>query len=471
MEKKISNKRAMFILSVTVVFFFLGILFVKANTTVMLITAGSVTIGLAMLSGVKWEEINEDICKNITTFLPAILVIIAVGMLVGAWMISGTVPLLIYYGLKMLSPSWFLVATLLICIIMSITTGTSWGTIGTVGIALMGVSAGLGIPLPYTAGAIVSGAIFGDKLSPLSDTTILASAVSDVYIFDHMKYMLWTTVPPMIVALSMYWFLGRDAIGTIEGGQLNTILTTLEKNFSLNPVLILPPIIVLLLVAMQKPALPTFAAGIFVAAILAVIIQDASLKDISNALYSGYTKTTDVEIVDKMILRGGIKSMLGTVAIPIAAAIFGAPLKTIGVIDILVKFVRKTAKTGRVFQLGIFFIHSFLYMIIGSYYVTFPTLGPSVRPLYDEFGLHRANLSRLLEDTGTAFAPIIPWSVTGAFCAGTLNVPTFDYILYSPITYGAQICLLLYIIFDFKIAARDTIITKQGAKAYSHKSY
>lgn len=215
---------------------------------------------------------------------------------------------------------------------------------------------------------------------------------------------------------------------------------------------------------MQKPALPTFAAGIFTAVILAVFVQDVSLKDVSSVLYSGYIKTTNVEIVDKMILRGGLKNMLGTAAIPLAAAVFGAPLKTIGIIDILVRFVRETAKTGKVFQLGMFFVHSFLYLITGSYYVTFSVFGPSVRSLYNEFGLHRANLSRLLEDTGTAFAPVIPWSVTGAFCAGTLNIPTFDYILYAPITYGAQICLLLCIVFDFRIAAKDAVITKQGVK-------
>ncbi|MDD4160373.1 MAG: Na+/H+ antiporter NhaC family protein [Synergistaceae bacterium] len=171
MERKMGDKRVAAILSITIVFFFLGILAVRANSTVMLITAGSLTICLGILSGVKWEEFNEDICQSISTFIPGILVIMAVGIVIGAWMISGTIPLMIYYGLKILSPSWFLPASLLICIIVSITTGTSWGTVSTVGIALMGVSGGLGIPLPYTAGAIVSGAIFGDKLSPLSDTT------------------------------------------------------------------------------------------------------------------------------------------------------------------------------------------------------------------------------------------------------------------------------------------------------------
>ena len=464
METRITDRRALMIVMATVVFFLTGILYVRANPTVMLITSGFVTIALAMLSGVDWEELNADICQNISAFVPGLLIILAVGMIVGSWIISGTIPLMIYYGLKMLTPSWFLASSLLICIVISITTGTSWGTISTVGIALMGVSQGLGIPLPYTAGAIVSGAIFGDKLSPLSDTTILASVVSEVYIYDHMKYMLLTTIPPMILALAMYLFLGRNAVGTVEGEQLNIILSTLENNFSLNPILILPPLTVLILVAMHKPALPTFAVGIFIAGILAIFVQEASLKDISNALYSGFSKETGVQVVDKMILRGGIKSMLGTLALPIGAAFFGAPLKTIGVIGILLRLVRDNAKTQRALQLGTFFVHSFLFMIIGSYYVTFPLLGPSVRPLYDEFGLHRANLSRLLEDTGTAFAPVIPWSITGAFCSGTLNVPTVDFIIYSPITYGAQIFLFLYIVLNFRIAQRGAEITKQRGR-------
>lgn len=464
MEKRISDRRALIIVMATVVFFLTGILYVRANPTVMLITSGFVTIALAMLSGVDWEELNGDICKNISAFVPGLLIILAVGMIVGSWIISGTIPLMIYYGLKMLTPSWFLASSLLICIVISITTGTSWGTISTVGIALMGVSQGLGIPLPYTAGAIVSGAIFGDKLSPLSDTTILASVVSEVYIYDHMKYMLLTTIPPMILAFAMYLFLGRNAVGTVEGEQLNIILSTLENNFSLDPILILPPLTVLILVAMHKPALPTFAVGIFIAGILAIFVQEASLKDISNALYSGFSKETGVQVVDKMILRGGIKSMLGTLALPIGAAFFGAPLKTIGVIGILLRLVRDNAKTQRALQLGTFFVHSFLFMIIGSYYVTFPLLGPSVRPLYDEFGLHRANLSRLLEDTGTAFAPVIPWSITGAFCSGTLNVPTVDFIIYSPVTYGAQIFLFLYIVVNFRIAQRGEEITKQRGR-------
>ncbi len=464
MQKKISKSRTMGILALTAVIFFAGILFVKAPSAIVLFASGTVAMALAMMSGVQWDELHDGLCKSISAFIPAILIILSVGMLIGAWVISGTIPLMIYYGLKILTPSWFLIAALLICTVMSVTTGTSWGTIGTVGIALMGISVGLGIPVAYTAGAVVMGAIFGDKLSPLSDTTVLASAVSEVYIFDHVKYMLWTTIPPYLAGIVLYWFLGAGAAGSVESEQLSLILSTLEKTFSLNPVLLFPPIVVLILVIMKKPVLPIFAAGIIVAVFLAYLVQKVNLKDISLALFNGYTKSTGIPIVDNMLLRGGIKSMAATVVLPIAAAVFGVPLQKIGVIDILIEYVRKIAKTSKAFLAGMFFVHSFLFMITSSYYVTFAAFGPMIRPVYDDLKLHRANLSRMLEDTGTAFAPIIPWSVTGAFIVSTLNVPTLDFALYAPITYGGMICELAYILFNFKIATSETVITQEGTK-------
>lgn len=229
---KLSNRKAMVILAVSVAVFLTGLIVIKAPSAVVLIASGSVATGLGMLWGVKWELFHEGIIRTITSFLPAILILIAVGMLIGSWIVCGTVPLLIYYGLKSISPSWFLVTSLLLCTAMSVATGTSWGTIGTVGIALMGVSSGLGIPLPYTAGAVVTGAIFGDKLSPLSDTTVLASGVSGVYIFDHIKYMLWTTLPPFIIALVLYAIIGIRVSGAMpEKGQIDLILATLESSF------------------------------------------------------------------------------------------------------------------------------------------------------------------------------------------------------------------------------------------------
>lgn len=465
MTHELSKSKALCILFASVATFFFGVLQVRVNSTIVLIAAGTVAIALALLWGVPWKELENGIIQNIHSFLQAILILLSVGMLIGSWIIAGTVPLMIYYGLKIISPPIFLVAALLICTVMSVTTGTSWGTMGTVGIALMGVSHGLGIPPQYTAGAIVVGAIFGDKLSPLSDTTVLASAVAECDIFDHIRYMLWTTIPPFVIALIMYAFLGANATGTVEGEKLTLILDTLKSSFNMNPLLLLPPVLVLALVIMKKPALPTFAAGVLLACILAVLFQGATVKEVGNALYNGFTTSTKVEIVDKMLLRGGLKSMLGTVALLIGAAVFGAPLRTVGVIDILLDKVQSAARSSKAFQTAAFFIHSFLFMITGSYYVTFSAFGPMVRPIFDGYGLHRANLSRMLEDTGTALAPIIPWSVTGAFIATTLDVPTGQFFLYAPLCYLGLVFALLYILFDVKIAKAPAALTQEKGHA------
>ncbi len=464
-SKILSQRKVVFVLALSVAVFMTGIFVIKAPSAVVLISGGSVAIGLSMLWGVKWDVFQEGIIGTITSFLPAILILIAMGMLIGSWIVCGTVPLLIYYGLKAISPSWFLVTSLLLCTVMSLATGTSWGTIGTVGIALMGVSAGLGVPLHYTAGAVVTGAIFGDKLSPLSDTTVLASGVSGVYIFDHIKYMLWTTLPPYVIALVLYAFLGIHVSGEMpEKGQIDLILATLETSFRLSPVLLLPPSVILILVFWKKPALPTFAAGVIIAAFLAVLVQGVGPGEVSKVLLRGFSSPSGMDVVDRMLFRGGINSMLGSILLPIAAAVFGSPLKVIGVIDIILESFGEVTRSTRAFLAGIFLTHSFLFMITGSYYVTFAVMGPLVAPMFDRLNLHRANLSRVLEDTGTSFAPIIPWSITGAFVANTLGVGTSEFALYAPITYLGMVFSLGYIVTNFRIASRDKVITAEGAR-------
>jgi NhaC family Na+:H+ antiporter len=465
MRKTLSETKSFILLLASVFVVFIGVVVIKANSTIVLTTAGVVAITLSIIWGIKWDDIQSDLLENLGAMLQSILILLSVGMLVGAWILSGTVPVMVYYGLKVLRPSTFLFAAALICAIMSVMTGTSWGTIGTVGVALMGVSTGLGVPLQYTAGAVVVGAIFGDKLSPLSDTTVMASAVSNVDIVDHIKYMLYTTLPGFIISLILYLIIGfRYSGGTVTGDNLHLILNTLEETFNLNPILLLPPIVVLLLIFMRKPTLPVFAIGITLGCVLAFIFQGSNILEIANALNGGYTNTTGVEIVDTMLIRGGLQSMLGTVALLIGAGVFGSPLRTAGVIQVLIDKITSKVKNQKGILASIYLLHGGLFAITGSYYVTFAVLAPMVRTLYDRFGLHRKNLSRTLEDSGTAFAPIVPWSVTGAFIATTLGVETVEYILYAPMTYLGIIFGLLYSISGFKIAKSDASVTNVKLK-------
>ncbi|WP_257346678.1 Na+/H+ antiporter NhaC [Pseudalkalibacillus decolorationis] len=448
-------------LSITVVL--TGIMIIDAPTTIVLISAGSLIIILSLIWGIKWNDIETDILQSLNAMFKPILILLAVGMLIGSWILSGTIPVLIYYGLMILTPAIFLFAAVFICSLMSIMAGTSWGTIGTVGVALMGISAGLGIPPSYTAGAIVVGAMFGDKLSPLSDTTVMASAVSDVPLVEHIKHMLYTTIPGYIISVILYVIVGFQFSGQdINKEKIDVIMSTLNEAFNLNLILIFPPVIVLFLIYKRKPTLPVFGTGILLGCILAVIFQGSGLSEVANALNGGFSDSTGVKAVDEMLQRGGLNSMLETTALLIAAAFFGAPLRTSGVITVILEKISEVTEHGKTMMMSSLTVHALFFMVTGSYYVTFAVLGPMLKSLYDQFGLHRKNLSRTMEDTGTTLSPLIPWGVTGAFCSSTLQTPVTEYALYAPMTYLAIVFAIVYIFTGYGIAAATPESGKQN---------
>jgi NhaC family Na+:H+ antiporter len=456
MKKNLSSGKAIALIVLSIAIIFGGIVFVEAESTIVLLAAGTAVIILSLVWGIRWDDIEKGILDNLRAMFIPILILLAVGLMIGVWMLAGTIPMIVYYGLQLIHPNIFLFVACLACALMSVMAGTSWGTIGTIGVAFMGVAAGLDIPLQYAAGAVVVGAIFGDKLSPLSDTTVMAAAVSDVKLVDHIKHMLYTTIPGFIISLVLFLILGFQVSGQIEDERIMSILSTLEANFNLNPLLLLPPVVILFLIYRGKPTLPVFGVGILLGCLLAVIFQGNGLADIAAALNDGYTASTGVEIVDSMLQRGGLASMLGTVALLIAAAIFGSPLQTAGVIDVILNGIQKVVDTGKGIMLSSLSLHAFLFIITGSYYVTFAVLGPMMKSMYDKYGLHRKNFSRTLEDTGTALAPLIPWSVTGAFIAGTLGVPVGQYAPFAPMLYLGIVFAVIYMVTGFGIAKADT---------------
>ena len=363
---------------------------------------------------------------------------------------------MIYYGMKFLSPGIFLVMACIIAAVMFVMTGTSWGTVSTVGVALMRVSAGLGIPATYTAGAVTAGALFGDKLSPLSDTTVMASAVAEVNIVDHIKYMLLTTVPSIVVSLVLYGILGAKYAGQeMSGADYSAIMNTLHDTFTINPIMLIPPVIVVTLIVLKKPTIPTFFSGILAAMVLAWVFQGASFSDVIYAMGGGYTESTGVEIVDTMVLRGGLNSMLSTIVLVLAAGVFGGPLKASGTVEIIVEKLSKAVKSDKQMMITVAILHLVLFLIVVSYYISFVVIGNMTKDLYDKFGLKRTNLSRMLEDTGTAAAPLIPWSLSGAFYSSTLGLPVWDFVLYAPITYLGMGFALVYILTGVTIARTD----------------
>lgn len=454
--KRLSFGKAMFLLVISILLIIIGKTILKGDTSVVLLLDAAIVSAFAMLWGVKWEDIQNHILENIKSMTVPIMILMCVGMLVGVWMLSGTIPTMIYYGMKFLKPNMFLIMTCLIACLMSLMTGTSWGTVSTVGVALIGVSMGLGIPVQYTAGAITVGAIFGDKLSPLSDTTVLSSAVAEVDIIDHIKYMLYNTVPCLIISLVLYAILGFNYnSGSIQGAEYNVMLETLHQTFNINPILLLPPIVILALIVMKKPTVPTFFAGIITGFVLAIIFQGSSLSETIGSLASGYKTSTGVEIVDAMVLRGGMNSMLSTIIMVISAGIFGAPLKATGAVQIIIDRLDTIVKNEKQMMLAVGALHLILFVVVVSYYVSFVIVGNMTKGLFDKYKVSRVNLSRTLEDTGTAFAPLIPWGLSGAFYSSTLGVPSTQFAIYAPITYLSFIIGAIYIITGFKIARTE----------------
>ena len=455
-KKKLSFAKAMILLLIAVVTIFVVKAKIGGDTSVSLLCAAAAVSALAMIWGIKWENIEHEVKENFKSMASPLMILMCVGLLVGTWMISGTIPTMIYYGMKFLSPGIFLVMTCLIAAIMSVMTGTSWGTVSTVGVALMGVSAGLGIPLAYTAGAVTAGALFGDKLSPLSDTTVMAAAVAEVNIIDHIKYMLLTTVPSLIVSLVLYGVLGAKYAGqSMAGDDYSAIMETLQSTFNINVIMLIPPIVVVTLIVLKKPTIPTFFSGILTAMILAWIFQGASFSDVIFAMGKGYTESTGIDIVDTMVLRGGLSSMLSTIVLVLAAGVFGGPLKASGTVEIIVEKLSKAVKNDKQMMITVALLHLVLFLIVVSYYVSFVVIGNMTKDLYDKFGLKRTNLYRMLEDTGTATAPLIPWSLSGAFYSSTLGLPVWDFVLYAPITYLGMGFALIYILTGFTIARAD----------------
>ncbi|MBB3190273.1 Na+/H+ antiporter NhaC [Halomonas cerina] len=396
---------------------------------------------LGWFQGYRWSHMEAGLYKVVSVGLPSMAILMTVGMIIGVWILSGTVPLLIYYGLAILSPGIFLFATCLICAVISLATGTSWGTVGTVGLALIGIGEGLGIPLYLTAGAVVSGAFFGDKMSPLSDTTNLAPAVCGTDLWSHIRAMIATTGPAMLVALALYAWIGTGYAtdATLPSESVAQINTTLQETFALTFWLLIPPIVVVVLAVRRFPALPSIFAGVVLGGIMAVVVQGVSVHDVFNAMQSGYTSDTGIEAVDSLLSKGGIQSMTWVITLVLIALGFGGMLERTRCLEVVLEHVLKIAKSR--FGLVAASTGSAIgtNMVTGDVYLSVALPGRMFAPAYRGRGLSVTNLSRSVEDGGTLVSPLIPWNVGGAFVAGTLGVDT---LAYAPVAFACWMSLL-----------------------------
>ena len=404
----------------------------EGTAHIPLILAAAIAALVGRRIGHHWHDLEQGILGGIVMGLKAILILLVIGTLIGTWIASGIVPILIYYGLALLNPSLFLVAACGICCVVSIATGSSWTTAGTIGIALIGVGQGLEVPPPMVAGAIVSGAYFGDKLSPLSDTTNLAPAVAGSDLFEHIRYMLITTLPSLLIALILYAILGWTSGATVtDDDKVNLIRNALGDHFNLNPVLFLLPILVVLMVAFRLPALPALLGGAIFGGILAAAIQGVPLKSILAAAQSGYVSNTGVEAVDTLLTRGGLENMLPTVSLILVALSFGGVMERAGLLAALANSILRLARgTGRLVAATVVTCVG-MNVLAPDQFLSIIVSGRMYREAYHKQGLHPKLLSRTLEDSGTLSSPLVPWNTCGAFMSTTLGVGALAYLPYA----------------------------------------
>lgn len=420
-----------------------------------------IAIGLALTAlvglkgGLKWADVERGAFKVIHVAMPSVSVLIVVGMIVGVWIASGTVPTLIYYGLKLLTPEVFLAASMILCSVVSVSLGTSWGTVGTVGLALMGIGSGFDIPMYWTAGAVVSGAFFGDKISPLSDTTNLAPAVTGVNLFDHIKNMMPTTVPAMLIALIIYVVVGFFVIGDeqVSFEKINLFTSTLQEHFYISPILLLPAILVIALAVKKQPPIPSLFAGAVMGALLCMATQQQGVHEVFTFANSGYTVKTGVTEIDTLLNRGGIQSMMWTISLILIALAFGGALEVTGCLKTIISAIRNRVKTFGGLQSSAIGTAFATNIVAGDPYLSIALPGRMYAPAYRGLGYSTLNLSRGIEEGGTLTSPLIPWNAGGAFVivALGLNISDGDLtnLLYIPLAFACWLSPLIGIFYAF----------------------
>lgn len=435
------------------------------NQIALLIGMGLAAI-IGLKNGYSWKAIEEGIVKGISMSLGACLILLAVGSLIGTWMLAGTVPTLIYYGLELLNPSMFYAAACLICAVVAMSIGSSWTTAATVGVALMGVSAGMDLSAAITAGAVVSGAYFGDKISPLSETTNLAPAVAGTDLFEHIRYMLWTTIPSFVITLILFLVIGLSEDTTQTVSRIEEMQKVLNASFELGPVLLVPLIVLLTMAIKKVPAFPAVFIGALLGGVWAILFQGnvvigmgtegdgnviRSLKVVWTALFDGVSFSTSDDKLNDLLSRGGMSSMLNTIWLIICAMSFGAVLEKVGLLKRAVSVILRGAKSAGSMVTRTIVTCLGTNIFTADQYISIVMPGRMYKEEFKKRGLDQLNLSRSLEDGGTLTSPLIPWNTCGAYMHSVLAVNPLDYLFYAFFNLINPVLAVIYAYLGIKI--------------------
>ncbi|MFQ3190336.1 MAG: NhaC family Na+:H+ antiporter [Psychromonas sp.] len=435
---------------------------------ISLVFAASIAAAIGWKNGYQWDHIQTGITQAIHTAMGAILILLSVGMLIGTWMLSGTVPALLVYGLEVISPTWFYVSCCFVCAIVAISIGSSWSTVGTIGVGFIGISYSLGLDPNITAGAIISGAYMGDKMSPLSDTTNLAPSVAGSELFAHIRHMTWTTIPAFIISLILFTFLGLTETISTDMDKIAIITDAIESEFSIGLHLLIPLLVLLALAKAKVAALPSVLIGAFVGMIFSVIFQQETilkmvgdaqglstplvlLKGVWTTTFDGYNSTADSETVRVLLSKGGMSSMLNTVWLILCALTFGGVMESVGLLKKLVDYVLRHVQSAQGLIASTLATAFAVNVIASDQYMAVVLPGRAFKEEYKRRGLDPLNLSRAIEDAGTVTSVLIPWNTCGAFMAVTLGVQTLDYLPYAFFNILSPIIGLIFALTMYKV--------------------
>ncbi len=440
-----------------------GYAVLKLPTQVCLLGAAAVAGFVGLWIGIDWEDMLEGMVEKVSASFGSILVMICVGAMIASWIFSGTIPMMIYYGIKLIDPRFLFVTGFLVCAIISTFTGTSFGSAGTAGVAVMGVAIATGAPLPIAAGAVISGAVFGDKLSPFSDTTMLAPVAAGCDLYDHIKHMFYTTGSATVLSLVVYAVVGltlpKESMASPE--LVQQMLGTLETMFHFNPILLLPPVIVLAGAFLRKPTVPCMLLASIIAIVMGMVFQGFSFATGMTAFYSGFNVSMTgfqgevIPQINTLLNRGGLMGMMSTILLIFCAFAFGGIYSKSGCISVILEKLMKGIQSVGSLISSTVAATIFMSLVTGSSYLAILVPGEMFAPAFDKFNLHRKNLSRTLEDAGTCVVPLVPWSVAGTYMANTLGVSTLAYLPWAVLCYSSFIFAIIFAFTGLTIAKAD----------------
>ena len=409
---------------------------------------------ISMLFGYPYRELEEGMMSGVKRAMDCVIILLFVGVLIGAWIKCGTVPMIIYYGLSFITPRMLLPLTFVMCSLLSLCIGTSLGTAGTMGVACVSIGVSMGIPIPIVAGAAISGSVLGDKLSPLSDSTILASSASDINIYYHVRSMMYTTIPAVIISLVIFYFLGAQyAQVAMDPSVIESVRVQLAGLYHFNTLLLIPVVLIVILSLRKVPAILAILISGFAGLALAVLVQKAALTDVLAVVFNGVKVNSGMELVDTMLSKGGISSMMNTICTAVLALALGGILSEAGFLHTLVERITGSVRSDRAAILVTLVCGILTVMLVTNFYVSAVLMGTMFRELYDRRGIHRSVLSRTIEEANTIILPLVPWNTGCIYYMGLFGFTTLSfapYVVFAYANIAVSIICALAGIFIFK---------------------